>query len=293
MSTSRAHRDYQYETPHFLLRQVTEEDAPALLRCYSDPAAVARMNADNCMRGFLCETEEDLRAYIRIWQSEDYARPAIICKETGEPVGTLEIFGGETGVLRVDLRTDYEIPEVLRELYTLAVECFPRDFPMEAMVTKAPDGAPHRRAALRELGFSGPASFRGYPDYYRRTMRQLGIAYCGLACCLCSENQNCPGCQNGEKPCFPECENFPCVRERGLNGCWECPDFPCGKGMHQNNLRARAFLKFAQAHGVKKLLECLERNRCAGIVYHRPGGLTGDYGLPTEEAIFHRLETGE
>ena len=71
MSTSRAHRDYQYETPHFLLRQVTEEDAPALLRCYSDPAAVARMNADNCMRGFLCETEEDLRAYIRIWQSED------------------------------------------------------------------------------------------------------------------------------------------------------------------------------------------------------------------------------
>ena len=44
---------------------------------------------------------------------------------------------------------------------------------------------------------------------------------------------------------------------------------------------------------MKKLLECLERNRCAGIVYHRPGGLTGDYDLPTEEAIFHRLETGE
>lgn len=29
--------------------------------------------------------------------------------------------------------------------------------------------------------------------------RELGIARCGLACCLCSENDHCSGC-NGANP---------------------------------------------------------------------------------------------
>ena len=66
MSTSPSCRGYQYETVSFLLRQVSPEDAPALLRCYSDPRAVALMNDDNCLRGFLCETLEDMQAYISI-----------------------------------------------------------------------------------------------------------------------------------------------------------------------------------------------------------------------------------
>ncbi len=292
MSTPKLYRDYQYETEHFLLRQVREEDAPALMACYADPAAVARMNADNCLRGFLCRTEEDLRAYIAIWQSEDYARPAVIDKATGQVIGTLEIFGGETGVLRVDLRSDYETPEALRELYTLAMEKFPADFPMGAMVTKAPIEAPARRAVLAELGFSGPESFRGYGDYYRLPVRCLGLAYCGLACCLCSENRDCPGCQSAAAPCYEKCENFPCVRERGLSGCWQCPDFPCGKGMHGNNPRARAFVQFAKEHGPDKLLECLERNRWAGVAYHHPSKLTGDYDGLTQEEIFDLLLNG-
>lgn len=291
MAKANPYRNYRYETERFLLRQVQEEDAPALLRCYSDPAAVERMNADNCLRGFLCETLEDLLAYIRIWQGEDYARPAVIDKSTGEPVGTLEIFGGETGVLRVDLRSDYERPEVLRELYALAMERFPRDFPMGRMVTKAPPSAPARREVLRELGFWGPEEFRGFGDYYRLTVRELGIAVCGLACCLCSENQTCPGCQNGGCPGHETCVNYLCSREKGVSGCWECPEFPCGKGMH-GNLRIQAFARFAKEHGAEALLECLERNRWAGVVYHRPGGLTGDYDLPTEREIFDLLLRG-
>lgn len=292
MSTVNPYRDYQYETEHFLLRQVREEDGPALMACYSDPEAVARMNADNCLRGFLCQTEEDLQAYIAIWQSEDYARPAVIDKSTGEPIGTLEIFGGETGVLRVDLASSWEIPAVLKELYTLAMEKFPADFPMGAMVTKAPAEAPARRAVLEQLGFSGPEEFRGYGDYYRLTVRKLGIAYCGLACCLCSENRDCPGCGQTETPCFAQCENFPCAREKGLSGCWECEEFPCGKGMHGNNPRARAFVQFAKEYGTEKLIECLERNRWAGVVYHHPGQLTGDYDGLSQEAVFGLLLHG-
>lgn len=286
------YRDYHYETEHFTLRQVREEDAPALLRCYSDPSAVARMNADNCTGGFLFQTLEEMESAIRFWNGDDFARPAVIDKNTGEPIGTLEIFGGETGVLRVDLRADYETPEALAELYTLAMERFPKDFPMEAMVTKAPNPAPARRAVLEKLGFSGPEEFRGYGDYYRLTVGRLGLAYCGLACSLCSENANCKGCQNLAQPCFEGCENFSCVRERGLSGCWECPDFPCGKGMHGRNPRARAFVKFAREYGADRLLDCLERNRQAGVVYHHPGKLTGDYDLPGEAEIFHLLLNG-
>ena len=164
-------RDYSYESENFLLRQVKKEDAPQLLRCYSDTAAVALMNDDNCLRGFLCETLEDMQAYISIWGQEDYARPAVIHKGTGQPVGTLEVFGGETGVLRVDLRTDCEQEGVLQALYSLAATEFMRDFPMGAMGTKAPPAAAARRKVLAGLGFSGPEGFRGYGDYYRKGAR--------------------------------------------------------------------------------------------------------------------------
>lgn len=285
-------RNYQYETQRFLLRQVQAEDAPALLKCYGNPAAVALMNDDNCLRGFLCQTLEDMQAYISIWQSEDYARLAVIDKKSREPVGTLEIFGGETGVLRVDLRPDYETPEVLEELYTLAKHQFPEDFPMGAMVTKAVPQAAARREALIKLGFSGPETFRNYDSYYRLPVRTLGIAYCGLACCLCSQKESCPGCQNQGCEQSDKCVHFACCREKGLAGCWECPDFPCGQGM-QKNRRILTFAKFAKVHGVARLLECLERNRWAGVVYHQPGGLTGDYDLETEEEIMRLLEKGK
>lgn len=238
-----------------------------------------------------------MRSAIYYWNHDifEYARPAVIDKNTGVPVGTLEIFGGETGVLRVDLQSAYETPEVLRELYTLAVGSFPADFPMGAMVTKAVPQTSARRKVLEELGFSGPEKFRTYEDYYRMPVanmrRELGVAVCGLACCLCSENTECPGCQSAGCPGHESCINFNCARERGVSGCWECGEFPCGKGMH-GNLRILAFAKFARQFGTEHLLDCLERNARAGVVYHRPGGLTGDYDLETEQEIFDLLEKG-
>lgn len=293
------YNEYRYESENFLLRQVCEEDAPDLLECYSDPAAVALMNDDNCQNGFLCPALEDMQEYIRYWNEEYekryYIRPAIIHKETGKAVGTMEAFGGEPGVLRLDLHIDWERPEVLAELLGLAVREFPQDLPMGGMVIKAVPEAAARRAALEALGFSGPQRFRDYEDYYRidftKMRRELGIAYCGLACCLCSENAGCPGCRQNGCAAYAECVNYGCVKERGLDGCWECPEFPCGKGMHKSP-RIQAFAKFAREHGVEHLLDCLERNERAGIVYHRPGELTGDYDLPSEREIFDLLDHG-
>lgn len=73
--------------------------------------------------------------------------------------------------------------------------------------------------------------------------RELGIARCGLACCLCSENV--------------ECEES------------------CRKGL-LSKIKPYTFTLFAKKYGEKKLLDCLERNEKNGVVYHR-NGINGDY----------------
>lgn len=45
--------------------------------------------------------------------------------------------------------------------------------------------------------------------------RELGIARCGLACCLCAENTHCTGCNSGECPDKEWCENKKCSIEKG------------------------------------------------------------------------------
>ena len=49
--------------------------------------------------------------------------------------------------------------------------------------------------------------------------RELGIARCGLACCLCSENAHCGGCDSGGCPGTAWCENRKCSLEKGLAHC--------------------------------------------------------------------------
>ena len=47
--------------------------------------------------------------------------------------------------------------------------------------------------------------------------RELGIARCGLACCLCSENVGCNGCNSGECPDKEWCENRTCSIKKGIS----------------------------------------------------------------------------
>ena len=50
------------------------------------------------------------------------------------------------------------------------------------------------------------------------------IAFCGLACCVCSENKGCVGCQDGGCESHGWCKNYNCCKEKGLNGRWECSE---------------------------------------------------------------------
>lgn len=123
--------------------------------------------------------------------------------------------------------------------------------------------------------------------------REKGVAYCGLACCVCSENANCVGCRNDGCKDKEWCKNLNCCKERGLNGCWECDQFPCQGGM-LDKIRIRAFAKFIREYGEEKLLDCLDINEQAGIVYHYQGEHIGDYDIPkTENSIINMIINGK
>lgn len=121
------------------------------------------------------------------------------------------------------------------------------------------------------------------------TIYKQEITYCGLACVLCSENENCLGCKNGGCKEHKRCKNYNCCREKGIDGCWECEAFPCNEGMLKN-LRIRAFARFAKEYGKVELVRCLLRNKEKGIVYHYEGQLIGDYDrCNTEEEIIQTI----
>ena len=121
--------------------------------------------------------------------------------------------------------------------------------------------------------------------------RELGIARCGLACCLCTENDACDGCDSGKCPDSDRCENRKCSIERGFAHCYDCPD-KCTKGLLVK-IKPRVFSLFVKRYGEDKLLDCLESNAAKGVVYHR-SGVNGDYDDFTEEEDLIRfILTGE
>lgn len=118
-----------------------------------------------------------------------------------------------------------------------------------------------------------------------------GFAYCGLACCVCSED-NCPGCRMEGCTGKDWCKNYSCSREKGLNGCWECGEFPCSGTMF-DKLRIRTFANYIKAHGEETLMERLRINEENGVVYHYEGQLVGDYDTAdTEEGIIRIINEG-
>lgn len=121
--------------------------------------------------------------------------------------------------------------------------------------------------------------------------RELGIARCGLACCLCSEVSNCNGCGSDECKFADFCDNRKCSIEKGLTHCYKCEE-DCKKGL-LNKIKPYTFTLFAKKYGEEKLLDCLERNEKNGVVYHRDG-INGDYDdFDDVESLMKFIMTGE
>lgn len=118
------------------------------------------------------------------------------------------------------------------------------------------------------------------------------LALCGLACVLCSD-EDCPGCKARGCKNINDCSAYQCVTGRGLDGCYQCDEFPCNDKMLQG-VRNRAFNRYAKEHGKHKLLSRLRSNYEEGITYHKPGGLKGDYDVPdTEDDIMQLIQYGK
>lgn len=121
--------------------------------------------------------------------------------------------------------------------------------------------------------------------------RELGIARCGLACCLCSENEHCKGCNSQDCPDREWCENRKYSFESSTAHCYECGE-DCRRGM-LSKIKPYSFTLFAKRYGVEKLLDCLERNEKNGIRYHREG-IIGDYDdFEDVEKLIEFILTGD
>lgn len=120
--------------------------------------------------------------------------------------------------------------------------------------------------------------------------RNLGVARCGLACCLCSENDTCPGCHAEGCAGKDWCENRRCSLQNGVEACHQCTE-SCDKGILKK-IKPYAFTLFARRYGTEELLDCLERNEKNGVVYHREG-IYGDYDdFDDVEALISFIRTG-
>ena len=62
---------------------------------------------------------------------------------------------------------------------------------------------------------------------------------------------------------------------------------------YAEKIKPRAFAEFARRYGMEELLDCLERNEKAGIVYHREG-IMGDYDdFDDLEELIQFIKTGK
>ncbi len=159
----------------FTFRLVSLEDAASLLNCYNDKSAVERMNDDNCDFGFYAPDfytmRETIDFWLRLYRQRCFVRFSIVNNERGKAIGTVEGFGGLNSVLRVDVASDYEKEDSLKEIISFAKENFKDIFGNANIYTKAIEKASIRRKVLESLGFEYIGKYSGFDDYYKLQLK--------------------------------------------------------------------------------------------------------------------------
>lgn len=227
---------------------------------------------------------------------DQYVRLDIIPKTLSYAVGTIEIECGEFEILKIDVAADYDREEYIEELIRFAVLQLIRDFRIRSLKMKTLD-TPERIPLLKKYGFVPSTTFLPQLGFFERPVIKAfdaskGIAFCGLACCVCSENKTCDGCKKGACQDRVNCKNYNCSKSKKLKGCWECSDFPCDCPMYVQ-LRTKTFSKYVAKNGLDRLIRALKNNEECGVIYHYEGQLTGDYDLfQSEEEIIQFIDRG-
>ncbi len=103
------------------------------------------------------------------------------------------------------------------------------------------------------------------------------VSVCGHHCDYCFMGQWCGGCRSTYNCCSyaticedKVCPNVACSRERGLDGCYECPELnECTKGYYSNTNEyiAKATARFIHEYGKKVYSQTLKKAIAAGVNY--------------------------
>ena len=175
----------KYENENYMLRMVSKKDKEDLLKVYSDEKAVPLFNSDNCGGDdFHYTTETRMEQAIEYWLWEygrqGFVRWTIVSKTDNKAIGTIEVFNRKAddyfnncGLLRLDLRSDYEQEESIFEILSLIVPSVFELFNCQIIATKVPHFASERKLAIVRLGFVaseekliGGHDKKTYTDYY-------------------------------------------------------------------------------------------------------------------------------
>ena len=153
------------ESDNFLVRLVRNEDCDDLLKVYSDKTALPFFNSDNCDGdNFYYRTKERMKEAVDFWNASYengwFARLSIVDKAASDIIGTIELClrvsedeFNNMGILRVDVRSDYEKEDALFEIITLITPCIPQLLGCTGIITKAPIYAVERIKAIQKAGF--------------------------------------------------------------------------------------------------------------------------------------------
>ncbi|HMK47352.1 MAG TPA: DUF3795 domain-containing protein [Methanocella sp.] len=125
------------------------------------------------------------------------------------------------------------------------------------------------------------------------------IAYCGLVCDLCHIANECDGCRNTANLCTSHsqhwggCHHRNCCIEKKLDGCWECPVFPCDKDMFDttvHGVKIRAYARCIREDGKERFISYIMKNEKNSIKF----GFQKDYDfLRSEHVVLELLRKGK
>ena len=154
-----------FESEQFTVRLLQDKDCDDLLQVYSDKNALPFFNSDNCNGdNFYYATKERMSEAVSFWKTAYengwFARLSIVDNSVSKVIGTVELClrvsedeFNQMGILRIDVRSDYEREDFLYELFSLIAPKLEEMLECKGVLTKAPIYAVERIGALQKAGF--------------------------------------------------------------------------------------------------------------------------------------------
>lgn len=153
------------ESEKFIFRLLRDEDCDDLLKVYSDKNALPFFNSDNCNGdNFYYTTKERMSDAVSFWktayENRWFARLSVVDKSVSCVIGTLELClrvsedaFNQMGILRVDVRSDYEKEDSLYDIFSFITPKLEEMLGCQGVLTKAPVYAVERINAIQKAGF--------------------------------------------------------------------------------------------------------------------------------------------